>query len=146
MSSTSPVTLRPYQEEAIAAVEHALRRGVQRPLIVLPTGTGKTICFATLIARRGGSALVLAHRDELLHQAAEKLAIADPTLALGVGFVAATRDDVNDPVVVGSVQTLAHARRLGGCRVTSTPSSSTKHTTRQRAPTGGSSRTWNPRR
>jgi superfamily II DNA or RNA helicase len=106
------LVLRPYQEEAIAAVERALGDGVRRPLIVLPTGTGKTICFATLIARRGGSALVLAHRDELLRQAAEKLAIADPTLALGVGFVAAARDDVNAPVVVASVQTLAHARRL----------------------------------
>jgi ATP-dependent helicase IRC3 len=108
----APLALRPYQEEAIAAVEQALSRGVQRPLIVLPTGTGKTICFATLIARRGGSALVLAHRDELLRQAADKLSVADPTLALGVGFVAAQRDDVNAPVVVGSVQTLARPRRL----------------------------------
>jgi superfamily II DNA or RNA helicase len=106
------LSLRPYQEEAIAAVEAALGRGVRRPLIVLPTGTGKTICFAALIARRGGSALVLAHRDELLRQAADKLAVADPTLALGVGFVAAERDDVHAPVVVGSVQTLARTRRL----------------------------------
>jgi superfamily II DNA or RNA helicase len=68
--------------------------------------------FASLIAKRGGSALVLAHRDELLRQAAEKIAIADPTLALGVGFVAAQRDDVHAPVVVGSVQTLARADRL----------------------------------
>ena len=63
-------------------------------MLVLPTGCGKTLVFASLIARRGGSALVLAHRDELLRQAAEKIAIADPTLALGVGFVAAERDDV----------------------------------------------------
>ena len=55
---------------------------------------------------------MLAHRDELLRQAAEKIAIADPTLALGVGFVAARRDDVHAPVVVGSVQTLARASRL----------------------------------
>jgi superfamily II DNA or RNA helicase len=108
----SAVALRPYQQEAIAAVEQALNRGVQRPLIVLPTGTGKTIVFASLIARRGGSALVLAHRDELLRQAAEKLTVADPTLGLGVGFVAAERDDVGAPVVVGSVQTLARAQRL----------------------------------
>jgi superfamily II DNA or RNA helicase len=74
--------------------------------------TGKTAVFASLIAKRGGSALVLAHRDELLRQAAEKIAIADPTLALGVGFVAAQRDDVHAPVVVGSVQTLARASRL----------------------------------
>ena len=93
-------------------MQAAVERGVQRPMVVCPTGTGKTICFASLIARRGGSALVLAHRDELLRQAAEKIAIADPTLALGVGFVAAQRDDVHAPVVVGSVQTLARANRL----------------------------------
>ncbi|MGA2014974.1 MAG: DEAD/DEAH box helicase [Solirubrobacteraceae bacterium] len=106
------LTLRPYQQEAITAVERALERGVRRPLVVLPTGTGKTACFSALIARRGGSALVLAHRDELLRQAAQKIAIADPTLALGVGFVAAHRDDVAAPVLVASVQTLAQTRRL----------------------------------
>ena len=81
-------------------------------MIVLPTGTGKTACFSALIARRGGSALVLAHRDKLLRQASAKIALADPTLALGVGFVAAERDDVGAPVAVGSVQTLARTRRL----------------------------------
>ena len=55
---------------------------------------------------------MLAHRDELLRQASAKIALADPTLALGVGFVAAERDDVGAPVAVGSVQTLARTRRL----------------------------------
>jgi superfamily II DNA or RNA helicase len=108
----SALSLRPYQHEAVDAVQAALDRGVKRPMVVLPTGCGKTVLFAALVARRGGSALVLAHRDELLRQAAEKIAIADPTLALGVGFVAAQRDDVGSPVVVGSVQTLARANRL----------------------------------
>ena len=98
---SSALTLRPYQQEAIAAVERGLERGVRRPLIVLPTGTGKTCVVASLIATRGGSALLLAHREELLRQAADKIAIADPKLALGVGFVAAHRDDVGAPVVVG---------------------------------------------
>jgi ATP-dependent helicase IRC3 len=111
-SKRTRLALRPYQDEAILAIERALGRGVHRPLIVLPTGCGKTVVFASLIARRGGSALVLAHRDELLRQAASKLAVADPTLALGVGFVAAQRDDVGATVVVGSVQTLAQTRRL----------------------------------
>ena len=55
---------------------------------------------------------MLAHRDELLRQAAEKIAQADRTLALGVGFVQAERDDTSAPVVVGSVQTLARQARL----------------------------------
>ena len=55
---------------------------------------------------------MLAHRDELLRQAAAKIAQADPTLALGVGFVQAERDDTGAPVVVASVQTLARRSRL----------------------------------
>jgi superfamily II DNA or RNA helicase len=106
------IQLRPYQQEAIAAIEAGLDRGVRRPLVVIPTGAGKTIIFASLIARRGGSALVLAHRDELLRQAADKITQADPTLGLGVGFVQGARDDVAAPVVVASVQTLARATRL----------------------------------
>ncbi len=110
--TSSAVTLRPYQREAVDAVQAAAARGVRRPLVVLPTGSGKTAAFSALIAERGGSALVLAHRDELLRQAAEKIALADPSLGLAVGFVAAERDDVGAPIVVGSVQTLARERRL----------------------------------
>ena len=76
--------LRPYQTEAIAAIEDAGRRGVRRPLLGLPTGTGKTVIFAALIRRRGGSALVLAHRDELLVQATEKIRQVDPAAQLGL--------------------------------------------------------------
>ena len=67
------ITLRPYQAEAVAAIEKAAGAGVQRPLLALPTGTGKTIVFADLIKKRQGRALILAHRDELLQQAKDKL-------------------------------------------------------------------------
>ena len=142
----SALSLRPYQHEAVDAVQAAVDRGVKRPMVVLPTGCGKTVLFAALIARRGGSALVLAHRDELLRQAAEKIAIADPTLALGVGFVAAQRDDVGSPVVVGSVQTLARASRLASCPSSSTQSWSTRRITPARGATAGSWSTSPPRR
>jgi superfamily II DNA or RNA helicase len=141
ISEPTALALRPYQKEAIAAIEQALERGVRRPMLVLPTGCGKTCVFASLIAKRGGSALVLAHRDELLRQAADKIAAADPTLALGVGFVAAERDDVAAPVVVGSVQRSPNHGGSGGCRNGSTRWFWTKPTTRAPGPTGGSSRT-----
>ena len=67
--------LRPYQEEAVRAVEAAWEKGIQRPLIAMPTGSGKTICFVELIRRQtevnGNTAMVLAHRDELINQAVE---------------------------------------------------------------------------
>jgi ATP-dependent helicase IRC3 len=102
--------LRPYQSEAITAIEEAERRGVRRPLLGLPTGTGKTVIFATLIACRGGRALVLAHRDELLSQATEKIRQIDPGARLGL--VKAEANEVDAPVVVASVQTLARETRL----------------------------------
>lgn len=106
------VTLRPYQIEAVEAVEQAIARGVTRPLVSLPTGTGKTVVFSTLIQRAGGTALVLAHRDELLRQAADKLQTVAPELGMSIGFCKARENDVNAPVVVGSVQTLAVPSRL----------------------------------
>src|SRR2546425_5109267 len=104
------LTPRPYQHEAVAAVLAAALRGVQRPLLVLPTGTGTTIVFALLVQRRGGRALILAHRDELIQQAVDKLHLVDPSITLGV--VQAERDELTAPTVVASVQTLSRRPRL----------------------------------
>ncbi|WP_141579676.1 DEAD/DEAH box helicase [Actinomadura sp. WMMA1423] len=104
------IPLRPYQTAAIEAVQAAAARGVQRPLVVLPTGAGKTITFADMIDQRGGRALVLAHRDELISQAADKIGQVAPGLAIGI--VRASDNDVNAQVVVGSVQTLCLPHRL----------------------------------
>ena len=88
LPTTFRLVPRPYQYEAVAALLAATARGVRRPLLVLPTGTGKTIVFALLVQRRRGRSLILAHRDELIKQAVDKLRLADPTLPLlsGVGF------------------------------------------------------------
>ena len=47
--TTFRLTPRPYQYEAVAALLAATARGLHRPLLVLPTGTGKTIVFALLV-------------------------------------------------------------------------------------------------
>src|SRR2546423_5016172 len=99
------LTPRPYQHEAVAALLTAAARGVQRPLLVLPTGTGKTIIFALLVQRRGGRALILAHRGGLIQQAGVKLHLVDPTLPLG--GVHATRDEPTGPTVGASGQNLS---------------------------------------
>src|ERR671926_311693 len=110
LPTTFRLVPRPYQYEAVAALLAATARGVHRPLLVLPTGTGKTIVFALLVQRRRGRSLILAHRDELIQQAVDKLRLVDPTLALGV--VQAARDEYTAPTVVASVQTLSRRPRL----------------------------------
>lgn len=102
--------LRPYQEEAIAAVIAARKRGVRRQVVCLPTGAGKTVIFSRLaqVARR--QVLVLAHRAELLEQAREKIAraLGDPAA------VAIEQADRRAPegvkVVVCSLRSLHEAR------------------------------------
>src|SRR5215831_1614685 len=68
--------LRPHQQTAFSAVQQAYEQGKRRALVVAPTGWGKTVLFAHVIAweqgRQQQPVLVLAHRDELLQQAADK--------------------------------------------------------------------------
>jgi ATP-dependent helicase IRC3 len=104
------LALRPYQQEAIDAIIAAEGRGIRRPLLALPTGTGKTVVFAHLIQQRRGRSLVLVHRDELIWQAAEKLQIIAPDLDLGI--VKAAKDEVGASCVLASVQTLSRENRL----------------------------------
>jgi superfamily II DNA or RNA helicase len=111
-SGSAPlVSLRPYQSAALDAIDSKHRAGVTRQLAVLPTGTGKTVCFAHLIHRRAGRALVLAHRDELIQQAVDKLTMVTGN-PLGIGIVKAKQNDTGAQVVVGSVQTLQRPGRV----------------------------------
>jgi superfamily II DNA or RNA helicase len=110
MATATSITLRPYQHEALAAVQAAEHRGVRRPLLALPTGTGKTVIFSHLIAQRPGRSLILVHRDELIRQAYAKLKEVSP--ALSIGIVKAEANDHAAPCVVASVQTLARESRL----------------------------------
>jgi superfamily II DNA or RNA helicase len=107
---TSPIILRQYQVETIEAVLSKWRE-YDRLLVIKPTGGGKTVEFAHIAERRvaAGPVLILAHRDELIEQAIEKIALAvgieaDKEKAEAYASTAAS-------VVVGSVQTLS--RRYG---------------------------------
>src|SRR5690625_1314664 len=106
--------LRPYQEEARKAIQDEWKSGVKNTLLVLPTGTGKTIVFSKVIEDRvklGERVLVLAHRAELLDQAADKL---EQATGLKTATEKAEQTALNSwyRVVVGSVQTLMREKRL----------------------------------
>ena len=106
--------LRPYQQEAKEAIQREWANGIKRTLLVLPTGCGKTIVFSKVIedrVRMGERGLVLAHRGELLDQAAEKLEMATG-LKCAVEKAEQTALGSWYRVVVGSVQTMMRPKRL----------------------------------
>lgn len=105
----STITLRDYQQEAVDAILAAPSEGYDRVLAALPTGAGKTIVLAEVIRRREGRALVLAHRDELISQAADKIRMVMP--GADIGIVKAQRNEGDSAIVVASVQSLS-AKRL----------------------------------
>lgn len=107
--------LRPYQQEAKEAVFEQWDNGIRKTLLVLPTGCGKTIVFAKVTedcVRKGDRVLILAHRGELLDQAADKL---KKTTGLNSAIEKAESSCLGSwfRVVVGSVQTLMREKRLG---------------------------------
>lgn len=106
--------LRPYQEEAREAIWREWDDGVLRTLLVLPTGCGKTIVFARVTedcVRNGDRVLILAHRGELLSQAADKI-------RKSTGLLCATEKAEETclrswyRITVGSVQSLCKSSRL----------------------------------
>ena len=106
--------LRPYQKEAKEAVFENWDNGMKKTLLVLPTGCGKTIVFAKITeecVRQGDRVLILAHRGELLDQAADKIAKAT---GLGCATEKAEQTCIGSwfRIVVGSVQSMMREKRL----------------------------------
>ena len=104
--------LRPYQKEAIKAIKQGWNEH-QKELLVLPTGTGKTVVFSQIAhdESKNGRVLIMAHRDELIEQARAKY-----TSLTGDATAKEKASDTcigsSERVVVGSVQTMQRDRRL----------------------------------
>ena len=107
--------LRPYQERAINDARRVLARGKRRVLLVCPTGGGKTVIAASIMAgavAKTKRALFLAHRRELIDQCYGKLlAFGVPESALGTILAGDLRARPNANVQVASVQTLVGRAR-----------------------------------
>ena len=108
------VELRPYQNEAKTAVFVQWDKGTKKTLLVLPTGTGKTVVFAKIAeacVRQGRRVLILAHRGELLEQAADKIW---KTTGLKCALEKAESTCLGSwyRITVGSVQSLMRPKRL----------------------------------
>ena len=106
---TAPHGLRPYQEEAVRAIQRELE-GNRSTLAVLPTGSGKTRILTEVAQRRKTDRiLVLAHRDELLQQAVERFG-RDCDEKIGLDKAEDFAGDQR--IVIGSIQTVSMPSRL----------------------------------
>lgn len=106
--------LRPYQEKARQRIQEEWEAGRSKTLLVLPTGCGKTICFAKVAEDRvcaGDRVLILAHRGELLQQAADKIK-KSTGMNCSVEKAEETSLGTWERITVGSVQTLQRETRL----------------------------------
>lgn len=98
--------LRDYQKSLLDQVKTHLKKGSKSPLLVLPTGAGKTIIFSELskyLTQQGKKVLILVHRRELVKQACNKLDAINTTY----GVIAPTYKSTNDLLQVASVYTLS---------------------------------------
>src|SRR3990167_5784513 len=95
--SVSTFSLWPHQEQALAAISTAFfEHGQNRLLLQSATGTGKTTVFASMLhwgrlqiwrqqfPAEDRRVLIIAHREELLDQAAERIKRLNPGVMVSV--------------------------------------------------------------
>jgi superfamily II DNA or RNA helicase len=100
--------LRPYQQEAVQGILEQLKEN-RSTLLVLPTGGGKTRVFTEVAHGWKGRVLILAHRDELLQQARDRISKETGEM---VGLEQAQWWASDERIIVGSVQTMSQPDRL----------------------------------
>ena len=104
------LTLRPYQQTAVAAVYEHLRERDDNPCVVIPTGGGKTPVMATIcrdaVVTWGGRVLIVAHVKELLEQSTDKLRVVCPEVKFGIYSAGLKRRDTQAPVIVAGIQSI----------------------------------------
>lgn len=109
--------LRPYQIEAIDQTFAAWNGGAKSVLGVASTGLGKTIVFASILARHPGRTMVLAHREELIFQAADKIkAVTGVESDIEMAEMRAAEDGAlrgRAPVVISTIQTQTAGKNGG---------------------------------
>lgn len=104
------LALRDYQQESVQTVVSEFKAGVTRQLVSLPTGTGKTVIFGALARELNTRTIIIAHREELLKQAKDKILMMWPEADIGI--VKAEQNDIKHQIIVASIQTISREKRL----------------------------------
>ena len=100
-------TLRSYQRNCIDYIKQTTAR---RKAVVIPTGGGKTVIFASYALQNNLKTLVIAHRNELIYQTKDTFLKLDP--ACDVGIVMGKKNETDAQITIASIQTLARRERL----------------------------------
>ncbi len=108
------IALRDYQQECLETIQSEYEAGISRQLIALPTGAGKTICMAAIAKHFNKKTLILAHRQELIQQTVDKLKLF--WTEVDVGVCMADRQEIDNQVVVGSIQSCYRSQRLANLK------------------------------
>lgn len=106
-----PLTLRDYQQSAILNLYQWLTDNDGNPLVVLPTGAGKSLVMAEMVrdactAWPGTRVVILAHVKELLEQNSRELQKHWPNVDLGVYSAGMRSRDLHNQVIVASIQSI----------------------------------------
>ena len=99
--------LRPYQQDCVEAIHQSTAR---RKAVVIPTGGGKTIAFASYALQHNFKVLVIAHRIELIRQTKETFLSLDRSA--DVGIVMGKLNETDNQITIASIQTLSRRNRL----------------------------------
>lgn len=106
---------RPYQVAAHDAVWQFLNEQAGNPVVVLPTGAGKSLVIAMMCQQClefGGRVIVLAHRKELLQQTAEKIQILMPGHKIGICSAGLGEKSTAEDIVCAGIQS-AYRKAFG---------------------------------
>jgi superfamily II DNA or RNA helicase len=108
--SLTPTTL---QEEALQALNFFRNeRGWKKGIVVLPTGTGKTILSALDSMKPDERVLFMVHRLDILAQSIEAYKFVNPTVRVGILTGEERRDEENCDVLFASKDTLRKPSEL----------------------------------
>ena len=109
-----------YQTEAAEAFWQFLCADKRNPVIVLPTGSGKSLLLAMLAHRAvtefEGRVLILQHRKELIEQNAEKVRALLPDVPVGIYSAGLNSRDTDEPVLLAGIQSIYNKAHLIGMR------------------------------
>jgi DNA repair protein RadD len=115
------LSLRPYQRAAIEALYDYFAASAGNPLVVMPTGTGKSLCIAGFtreaIAAYGDTrVLILTHVKELIQQNFMALLRAWPEAPAGIYSAGLSRRDIHAQILFAGIQSIhRHARQVQRC-------------------------------